>query len=47
MKIQVTLNLSEHTHTFELHGRKDWAMAQLANAGPRGVAHGGAYGEQA
>jgi len=37
MKIQVTLNLSEQSRTFELNGRLGWTMAQLANAGPRGV----------
>jgi hypothetical protein len=37
MKIQVTLDLSEQSRTFELQGRLGWTMAQLADAGPRGV----------
>ena len=36
MKIQATL-LSEQSRTFELDGRLGWALAQLANAGARGV----------
>jgi len=38
MKIQVTLNLSEQSSTFELQGRLGWTMAQLATAGTKGVA---------
>jgi hypothetical protein len=38
MKIQVTLNLSEQSRTFELQGRLGWTMAQLAMAGTKGVA---------
>ena len=37
MKIQVTLSLSEQSRTFELQGRLGWTIAQLADAGPRGV----------
>lgn len=37
MKIHVTLFSSEQPRTFELQGREGWAMAQLAEAGARGV----------
>jgi hypothetical protein len=37
MKIQVTLNLSEQSRTFELTGRLGWAMAQLVEVGPEGL----------
>ena len=37
MKIHVTLNLSERRRTFELKGRLGWTMAQLVDAGQRGV----------
>lgn len=36
MKIKVTL-LSEHPRTFEFQGRLGWTLAQLAEAGARGV----------
>lgn len=38
MKIAVTLNLGDQPRTFELDGRLGWTMAQLAFAGPKGVA---------
>jgi hypothetical protein len=37
MKIRVTLFLSEQSRTFELNGRLGWAMAQLVEAGAKGV----------
>lgn len=37
MKIRVTLNLGDQSPTFELKGRLGWAMAQLVEAGPKGV----------
>lgn len=37
MKIEVTLNLSEQSHTFELNGRLGWTAAHLAKAGAKGI----------
>ena len=37
MHIHVTIMGGECPHTFELKGRLGWAMAQLANAGAKGV----------
>jgi hypothetical protein len=37
MKIQVTLNLSEQSRTFELKGRLGWAKAQLVEVGLDGL----------
>jgi hypothetical protein len=37
MKIQITLTLSEQSHTFELKGRLGWAMLKLVRAGAKGV----------
>jgi hypothetical protein len=37
MKIQVTLNLSEQSRTFELKGRLGWAMAQLVEVRLEGL----------
>lgn len=37
MDIHVTLNWGEQPRTFNFKGRVGWMMAQLADAGPRGV----------
>ncbi len=37
MKVRITL-LSEQSRTFEFDGRLGWTLAELAKAGPRGVA---------
>lgn len=37
MKIEVTLNLSEQSRTFELNGRLGWTAAHLVKAGAQGI----------
>lgn len=37
MRIHVTLDLGEQSRTLEFKGRMGWTMAQLVDAGPRGI----------